>query len=54
MGIRPSVPPGLQGNGSSIPNTGGIALADIMLGYVTSYSYSYVQQGQSNLPVDSN
>ena len=52
MGIRPSVPPGLQGNGSSIPNTGGIALADIMLGYVTSYSYA--QQGQSNLPVDSN
>jgi hypothetical protein len=43
---------GLQSNGSSVPNTGGIALADIMLGYVTSYSYA--QQGQSNLPVDSN
>ncbi len=43
---------GLQGNGSGVPNTGGITLADIMLGYVTSYSYA--QQGQSNLPVDSN
>jgi len=43
---------GLQGNGASIPNTGGITLADIMMGYVTSYSYA--QQGQSNLPVDSN
>ena len=43
---------GLQGNGSSIPNTGGISLAAIMLGYVSNYSYS--QQGQSNLPVDSN
>ncbi|MCX6631702.1 MAG: hypothetical protein NTW28_29175, partial [Candidatus Solibacter sp.] len=43
---------GLQGNGSGIPNTGGITLADIMLGYVTSYSYA--QQGQSNLPVVSN
>ena len=36
---------GLQANGSSIPNTGGISLADIMLGYV--YSYSYAQQGAS-------
>ena len=43
---------GLQANGSSVPNTGGITLADIMLGYVTSYSYA--QQGASNLPVDSN
>jgi hypothetical protein len=43
---------GLQGNGSGIPNTGGITLADIMLGYV--YSYSYAQQGQANLPEDSN
>ena len=43
---------GLQSNGSSIPNTGGITLADIMLGQVTNYSYS--QQGQSNLPVDGN
>ncbi len=43
---------GLQGNGSGIPNTGGITLADIMLGYV--YSYSYNQQGAANLPEDSN
>ena len=43
---------GLQSNGSNIPNTGGISLADIMLGYVTSYSYN--QQGQSNLPQDGN
>jgi hypothetical protein len=43
---------GLLGNGNSIANTGGITLADIMLGYV--YSYSYAQQGASNLPVDSN
>jgi hypothetical protein len=43
---------GLQGNGSGIPNTGGIGLADLMLGYVTSYNYN--QQGASNLPVDSN
>ncbi|MBZ5585297.1 MAG: TonB-dependent receptor [Acidobacteriia bacterium] len=43
---------GLQSNGASIPNTGGITLADIMLGYV--YSYSYSQQGASNLPEDSN
>ena len=43
---------GLQSNGSSVPNTGGIALANIMLGYVSSYSYA--QQGASNLPVDSN
>ncbi len=43
---------GLQGNGNSIPNTGGISLAAIMLGYVSTYSYA--QQGASNLPVDSN
>ena len=43
---------GLQSNGSSVPNTGGITLANIMLGYISSYSYA--QQGQSNLPVDSN
>ncbi|MBZ5585299.1 MAG: hypothetical protein LAQ30_24465 [Acidobacteriia bacterium] len=43
---------GLQGNGTSISNTGGITLADIMLGYV--YSYSYAQQGAANLPEDSN
>jgi hypothetical protein len=43
---------GLQGNGTSIANTGGITLADIMLGYV--YSYSYAQQGAANLPETSN
>ena len=43
---------GLQSNGSSVPNTGGITLANIMLGYISSYSYA--QQGASNLPVDSN
>jgi hypothetical protein len=43
---------GLQTNGSGVPNTGGITLADIMLGYVTSYSYN--QQGAANLPEDSN
>jgi hypothetical protein len=42
---------GLQGNGQSIPNTGGITLADAMLGYV--YSYSYAQQGASLLPENS-
>src|SRR5262249_22637045 len=42
---------GLQGNGQAIPNTGGITLADVMLGYVTSYSY--VQQGAAFLPEDS-
>jgi hypothetical protein len=42
---------GLQGNGQSLPNTGGIQLANVMLGYVTSYSY--VQQGASTLPEDS-
>jgi hypothetical protein len=44
MGIGPT--------GTAIPNSGGISLANIMLGYVTSYSYA--QQGPSNLPVDSN
>lgn len=43
---------GLQPNGNSIANTGGIALADIMLGNV--YSYSYNQQGASLLPVTAN
>ncbi len=43
---------GLQSNGSNIPNTGGITLAEIMLGYVTSYSYA--QQGTPLLPVDGN
>ncbi len=42
---------GLQGNGQSIPNTGGITLAELMLGYV--FNYSYVQQGASFLPEDS-
>jgi hypothetical protein len=43
---------GLQTNGSGIPNTGGNTLANIMLGYVSSYSYS--QQGTPLLPVDGN
>ena len=43
---------GLLGNGSTISNTGGIALANLMLGYVTSYSYA--QQGTPLLPVDGN
>ncbi len=43
---------GLLGNGSTIANTGGITLANIMLGYVTSYSYA--QQGTPLLPVDGN
>jgi hypothetical protein len=43
---------GLLGNGSTIANTGGISLANIMLGYVTSYSYA--QQGTPLLPVDGN
>jgi len=42
---------GLLNNGQSIPNTGGITLAAVMLGYVTSYSY--VQQGAATLPVNS-
>ena len=44
MGVGPT--------GTTTPNTGGIGLANLMLGYVTSYSYA--QQGPSNLPVDSN
>jgi hypothetical protein len=43
---------GLLGNGSTIANTGGITLANLMLGYVTSYSYA--QQGTPLLPVDGN
>ena len=43
---------GLLGNGTTIANTGGITLANIMLGYVTSYSYA--QQGTPLLPVDGN
>jgi hypothetical protein len=43
---------GIGPTGVQMPNTGGIQLANIMLGYVTSYSYA--QQGASLLPVDSN
>jgi hypothetical protein len=43
---------GIGPTGTQLPNTGGIQLANIMLGYVTSYSYA--QQGPSLLPVDSN
>jgi hypothetical protein len=43
---------GIGPTGNTTPNTGGITLADDMLGYVTGYSYS--QQGPSLLPVDSN
>ena len=43
---------GIGPTGVSTPNTGGITLAAIELGYVSSYSYN--QQGASLLPVDSN
>ena len=43
---------GIGPTGVQMPNTGGIQLANIMLGYVSSYSYA--QQGASLLPVDSN
>ena len=43
---------GIGPTGTQMPNTGGIQLANVMLGYVTSYSYA--QQGASLLPVDSN
>jgi len=43
---------GIGPTGTQMPNTGGVQLANIMLGYVTSYSYA--QQGASLLPVDSN
>mgnify|MGYP001047062146 CR=1 FL=1 len=42
---------GILGNGQTIPNTGGIGLANVMLGYVTQYSYA--QQGAALLPEDS-
>ncbi len=42
---------GIGPTGTTIPNTGGIGLADVMLGYVTAYSYA--QQGASTLPEDS-
>ena len=43
---------GIGPTGVSTPNSGGITLANIMLGYISSYSYA--QQGASLLPVDSN
>ena len=43
---------GLQGNGNSMPNTVASRSRQIMLGYVSNYSYA--QQGASNLPEDSN
>ena len=42
----------LSGTGVAVPNTGGIGLANVMLGYVTQYAFA--QQGPSLLPVDSN
>jgi hypothetical protein len=39
-------------SGTSLANTGGIALAGLEMGYVDSYAYA--QQGASLLPVDSN
>jgi hypothetical protein len=42
---------GLNADGSSKANTGGITLADLMLGYVTSANFQ--QQGMSQLPEDS-
>lgn len=41
----------LTGVGQTVPNTGGITIANLMLGYVNGYSYA--QQGTPNLPVDS-
>jgi hypothetical protein len=43
---------GIGPTGTSIPNTGGITLADIMMGSISGYSYA--QQGAALLPVDSN
>lgn len=43
---------GIGPTGITTPNTGGVTLADIELGYISSYSYN--QQGASLLPVDSN
>ncbi len=43
---------GLGPTGVTTPNTGGISLANLELGYISSYSYN--QQGASLLPVDSN
>jgi hypothetical protein len=42
---------GLQGNGNAISNTGGYGLANVQMGYITSYSYA--QQGAPALPTDS-
>jgi hypothetical protein len=43
---------GLGPTGVTTPNTGGITIADLELGYISGYSYA--QQGPSLLPVDSN
>ena len=43
---------GIGPTGVTTPNTGGITLADIELGYISGYAYN--QQGASLLPVDSN
>jgi hypothetical protein len=37
--------------GTTLPNTGGITLADLMLGYISSYTWA--QQGTALLPEDS-
>jgi hypothetical protein len=42
---------GLQANGVGMTNTGGITLADLMLGYVTGVTYN--RQGLASLPEDS-
>jgi hypothetical protein len=41
----------LTGVGQGVPNTGGITIANLMLGYINGYNYS--QQGTPSLPVDS-
>jgi hypothetical protein len=38
------------GTGQGVPNTGGMVLTNLMLGYVNNYNYA--QQGTPNLPVD--
>ncbi len=50
--VGPDLTLGLQGNGSTIPGTGGISLANIQLGYLSNYSYA--QQGTPLLPEVSN
>jgi len=49
LGFQDAV--GYSSTGATLPNTGGITIADLMLGYISSYTYS--QQGTSLLPVDS-